>query len=125
MNKTVTLVIQIIVGGAMVFLGANKIFHFTNPDNKVMGEQMDIVMDVLNAPFMYVVGALEFIAGLALLVRKFVPLALTILIAIMLNAFMLHIFYDPKNYLFSLLFLILCLVLVFAHKDRFKSLLSV
>lgn len=127
MNKNITLAIQILVGLAMAVFGANKIFHFfpePKPEDNTMSEQMKLLMDVLHSPFMVVIGALELLGGLALLLRKFVPLALTILIAIMLNAVMLHVFYDPKNYLFSLIFLILCLVLVYGHKEKFKGLFS-
>ncbi len=125
MYKKVVLVIRIVVGAAMVIFGANKIFSFSEPkpqDN--MGEEMKVLMDILHSPFMVVIGMLELLGGISLLIGKYVPLAITILIAIMLNAFMLHIFYDPKNFLFSLMFLILCFVLGYAYKDRFKSLLS-
>lgn len=123
MNKKVTLVLRLIVGAAMVAFGASKFFNQPpNPD--VMGEGMFAIMTVLYSPFMLVIGVLEVVSGLALLVGKFVPVALTLLIAIMLNAFLLHIFYDPKNYLFSLIFLILGIVLVYAHKEKFKVYLS-
>ena len=61
MNKTVTLIIRIIVGGAMLVLGANKIFHFfpePKPENNTMAEEMKIIMDILHSPFMIVIGVL-------------------------------------------------------------------
>lgn len=125
MNKTVTLVIRILVGLAMVAFGANKLFHFMpEPEPGAMGEKMTTLMGVLHSPFMVVIGVLEILGGLALLVGKYVPLALTFLIAIMVNAAMLHGFYDPANIAGSLVFLVLCLVLVYAYKERFKYLLS-
>ena len=125
MNKTVTLVIRILVGVAMIAFGANKFLHFMpEPEPGAMGEDMTTLMGVLHSPFMIVIGVLELIAGIALLVGKYVPLALTILIAILLNAAMFHGFYDPANIAGSLIFLVLCLILVYAYKDRFKSLLS-
>lgn len=126
MNKTVTLVIRILVGLAMVIFGANKLFHFMpEPEPAAGGEKMRQLTGLLmESPFMMIIGILEIVGGIALLVGKYVPLALTFLIAIMLNAAMLHGFYDPANIAGSLVFMALCLVLVYAYKDRFKSLLS-
>ena len=60
-----------------------------------------------------------------LLVGKYVPLALTFTIAIMLNAALFHILMDaPANAGGAIIALILSFVLVYAYKDRFNSLLS-
>ena len=122
MNKTVTLVLRILVGLAMVVFGTNKLYPLF--DQPAPAGDMGTIMSVLHSPFMLVIGILEILGGLALLIGKYVPLALTILVAIMLNAAMFHGFYDPGNILGSVIFLVLCLVLVYAYKDRYKSLLS-
>jgi len=123
MNQKVVLVLRILLGLAMVGFGAGKFFN-SPPQADAMGEGMYTIMTVLYSPFMLMIGVLEILSGLALLVGKFIPVALTLSIAIMFNAFMLHIFYDPKNFLFSLIFLILGIVCVYTHKEKFKVYLS-
>jgi uncharacterized membrane protein YphA (DoxX/SURF4 family) len=123
MNNKVTLVLRILLGAAMIIFGASKFFN-APPDPEAMGEGMYSIMTVFYSPFMLMIGALELLSGLALVVGKFIPVALTLCIAIMFNAFMLHVFYDPKNFLFSLIFLLLGIVLVFAHKEKFEIYLS-
>jgi uncharacterized membrane protein YphA (DoxX/SURF4 family) len=123
MNQKIVLGLRIALGVAMVGFGVGKFFSGP-PQADAMGEGMYAIMTVLHSPFMLMIGVLEVVSGLALLVGKFIPVALTLSIAIMFNAFMLHIFYDPKNYLFSLIFLILGIVSVYAHKEKFKLYLS-
>lgn len=126
MNKTVTLVIRILVGLAMLVFGANKFLNFMpQPEPGEFGAQMGDLMGILmSSPFMTIVGIIEVVAGIALLVGKYVPLALTFIVAIMFNAAMFHGFYDPANVVGALVFLLLSLILVYGYKDRFKSLLS-
>ena len=47
--------------------------------------------------FFKIIGALEILGGLALLINKFIPLALIFMMAIMFNALIIHLFYDPEN----------------------------
>lgn len=74
--------------------------------------------------FMSIIGILEILGGIALLIDKFAPLAITILVAIMFNAAVFHALHDPANIGGAAVGLVLGLALVFAYKDRFKSLLS-
>ena len=124
MNQKATLVIRILVGLLMVVFGANKFLNFM-PQPTEIPEQMGALMGILmNSPFMTIIGVLEVLGGLGLILNKFVPLSLTVLIAVLLNAALFHLFFDPANVVGASVFLVLCLVLVYGYKDRFKSLLS-
>lgn len=74
--------------------------------------------------FLKIIGVLEMLGGLALLTNKFVPLALTLLIAIMFNAVLFHGLHDIANIGGAIVGLVLGLILVFVNKDRFSELLS-
>jgi len=74
--------------------------------------------------FMKIIGVLEILGGIALLVNKFVPLWVTILVAIMFNAFLFHVLHDMANIAGAVVGLILSLLLVYINKDRFADLLS-
>ncbi|MEN8731998.1 MAG: DoxX family protein [Bacteroidia bacterium] len=125
MNQKVTLVVRILVGLIMVVFGANKFLNFM-PQPTEIPEQMGALMGILmTSPFMTIIGVLEVLGGLGLILNKFVPLSLTVLIAVLLNAALFHLFFDPANVVGALVFLLLCLVLVYGYKDRFKSLLTI
>ena len=74
--------------------------------------------------FLKIIGVLEILGGIALLLNKYVPLAVTFMLAIMLNAAIFHALHDVGNIAGALLGLILGIVLVLGNKDRFASLLS-
>jgi uncharacterized membrane protein YphA (DoxX/SURF4 family) len=125
MNQKATMIIRILVGLMMVIFGANKFLNFM-PQPTEVPEQMGVLMGLLmSSPFMSIEGVLEVLGGLGLLLNKFVPLSLTVLIAILLNAALFHLFFDPANVIGAAVFLVLSLVLVYGHKDRFSNLLSV
>ncbi len=74
--------------------------------------------------FLKIIGILEILGGLALLLNKYLPLALTFMVAIMFNAFLFHAIHDPANLAGAVVGLVLGLILVYANKERFASLLS-
>lgn len=74
--------------------------------------------------FMKIIGVIEILGGLALLTNKFVPLALTFLVAIMFNAVLFHALHDMANIGGAIVGMILGLLLVFVNKDRFSELFS-
>ena len=124
MNQKATMIIRILVGLMMVVFGANKFLNFM-PQPTEVPEQMGVLMGLLmSSPFMSIVGVLEVLSGLGLLLNKFIPLSLTVLIAILLNAALFYLFFDPANVIGAVVFLVLSLVLVYSHKDRFSSMLS-
>jgi putative oxidoreductase len=124
MNKTVTLVVRILLGAFLLIFGINKFAEFMPPPE--FSEQMGTVMGALmSSNFLTIIGVLEILCGVLLLVGKYLPLALTFTVAIVLNAALFHILMDtPTNAVGALIALILAIVLVYAHKDRFSSLLS-
>jgi len=73
---------------------------------------------------MYVVGAMQLLSGLLLLIGRFVPLALTILAAMIFNIWTFHILMNPQG-LFpgAIVVMALELFLVWSYRDRFAGIL--
>jgi uncharacterized membrane protein YphA (DoxX/SURF4 family) len=124
MNKTITMTVRIFLGAFLLIFGVNKFADFMPPPE--LSEQMSTVMGALmSSNFMTIIGVLEILCGVLILAGKYTPLALTFAIAIMLNAALFHVLMDtPANGGGAIIGLILAVVLVYAHKDRFTSLLS-
>ena len=123
MNPKVIMILRLLLGAMMLLFGIDKFFQFLNvpPIPGDGGKLMDIYA---RSGFLTILGVLETLAGIALLVNRFVPIALIITIAILFNATLIHLMYDPQNVIAALLGMIIGIVLVFSDKERYGSLFS-
>ncbi|MEE9439690.1 MAG: DoxX family protein [Saprospiraceae bacterium] len=123
MNEKVKMGIRILFGLFCLIFGLNKFLNFMPfPE---MSADANTLMSIYGASgFLKVIGVLEALGGLALILGKYVPLALTFLVAIMFNALLFHLFHFPSGIGGAALGIILSLILVYAYKDKFKTLLS-
>lgn len=123
MNAKVKMGIRILFGLFCLIFGLNKFLGFM-PFPTIPGDGGTLMGIYATSGFLKIIGVLEILGGLALLLNKYVPLALTILVAIMFNAAIFHALHDINNIPGAILGLILGLVLIYANKDRFSDLLS-
>ena len=124
MNSKVTLVLRILLGLMMLIFGLNKFLQFMPMPElpEAAGKFMGALME--SGYLMQLVAIVEIVAGVLLLVGKYVPLALVILFPVMLNALLFHVFLDPAGSAGAAVAVILNVVLFFAYKDRYSSILS-
>ena len=123
MNAKVTMGIRILFGVFCLIFGLNKFLNFL-PMPSIPGDGGTLMGIYATSGFMKIIGVLEILGGLALVVNKFVPLWLTVLVAIMFNAFIFHALHDMGGIGGAVLGMLLGLILVYAYKDRFSDLLS-
>jgi len=123
MNSKITMGLRIVYGLFLLVFGINKFAHFMDFP-PIPGDGGVLLGIYATSGFFSIIGVLEIIGGLALLAGKYVPLALTIAIAIMFNAVLFHGLHDIANIGGAILGMVLGLALVYAYKDRFTSLLS-
>lgn len=119
MNSKLTLVLRILLGAFMVFAGSGK---FTGASPEITGE-MGELMNTLGSQFLMIIGGFEVVFGLLLIIGKWIPVALTVITAIMLNAVIFHFLKDDvSNSIGAVVALILALTLIFlGYNDRFKE----
>lgn len=123
MNPKVTMGLRVLFGLFMLIFGINKFAGFLEFP-AIPGDGGELMRIYATSGFLKLIGVLEILVGIALLAGKYMPLALTIGIAIMFNAAVFHLIHDPGGVAGALVGLILGLVLVYANKERFSSLLS-
>lgn len=123
MNSKVSMGLRILFGLFCLIFGLNKFLHFM-PFPPIPGDGGTLMGIYATSGFLKIIGILEILGGLLLIVGKYVPLALTFMIAIMFNAAIFHILHDPPNVVGALVGMVLGIVLVYFYRDRFKSLLS-
>ncbi len=94
------------------------------PFPPVPGDGQTVTDIYVSSGFMTLIGILEIVAGLALLVGKFIPISLTIIIAVLFNATVFHILHDPATVGGAIIGLVLSLALVFGYKEKFDTFLQ-
>lgn len=123
MNSKVFLVLRIIFGLALLFFGANKLFHFMDPPPPP-DEAMGYWTALTASKTMILVAIVEAIAGLSLLLNKYGALMMLILMSISVNAVLYHATMDQGSIVMAIVLLVLNIVMLYAYKDKYKDLLN-
>ena len=123
MKFSVSMILRILLGFFMVALGLNKFLGFIEIPSPP-GDGGELMRIYITSGFLKFIGVLEFLGGIALLTRTFVPLALTFITAIMFNAAIFHVLHDPSGIGGAAIALGLSLALVYLNKSDFSDLLK-
>lgn len=122
--KIAVLVCRILLGLMFAFFGLNNILHFL-PMKEAPGDAGLYSGLLATHGVMTFVGVLMVIAGLLLLVGRFVPIALVILGPILVNILMFHLlFAHGAGMLPGLVATALELVLIAAYRNSFIPLFA-
>ncbi len=122
MNSKILLVIRIVFALFLLFFGLNKFFHFMSPPPPPE-EAMAYWTGLSASKTMTLVAIVEIAAGLALLLNKYASLMMLILMSVSVNAVLYHATLDPASIGMALALLVLNIIMLYAYKDHYKSLL--
>lgn len=120
--KIATIIVRLLFGLAFTVFGLNFFLNFI-PAPPPTGLAGDYFKVMAASHYLYVIGAMQLLSGLLLLIGKFVPLALTILAAMIFNILWIHILMDPSGLPMALVFAAFELFLIWAYRDRFAGIL--
>src|SRR6516164_6803457 len=122
--KTAIVIARILLGLMFVIFGSNFFLNFIPMPPPPPGLAGDYFKVFAASGYMYVVGTMQLLSGLLLLIGRFVPLALTILAAMIFNIWTFHILMDPQGlFLMAIVVMALELFLVSSYRDRFAGIL--
>ena len=119
--KIATIVIRILLGLMFVVFGLNFFLNFIPAPPPKPGLAADYFKVFSASGYMYVVGAMQLLSGLLLLIGRFVPLALTILAAMIFNILVFHVLMAPEGLAMAVVVAVLELFLVWSYRDRFAG----
>ncbi len=123
MNSKVFMVIRIIFALALLFFGANKLFHFMDPPpppEEAMGYWTALTV----TKTMTLVAIVEIIAGLSLILNKYAALMMLILMSVSINAILYHATLDSASIAMAVVLLLLNILMLYNYKDSYKELLK-
>ena len=123
MNSKVFLGLRIVFGLALLFFGANKLFHFMDPPPPPE-EAMGYWAALTASKTMTVVAIVEILAGLSLLLNKYGALMMLILMSISVNALLYHATLDQGGIVMGIVLLAFNIIMLYAYRDEYKSLLN-
>jgi len=121
--KIATTIVRLLFGLAFTVFGLNFFLNFIPMGSRPTGLAGDYFKVMSESHYLYVIGAMQLLGGLLLLIGKFVPLALTILAAMIFNILTIHILMDPSGLPMALVFAVIELFLIWSYRDRFAGIL--
>jgi hypothetical protein len=111
------------LGIIFAFFGSNVMFQFLPTPPMPPGELKDFMTVMSTTHYLWVVGFFQFVPGILLLINRYVPLALTVLAAMIVNILTTHIFVMHGGGLipFPVLVVILWLIVFWNVRSAFAG----
>ncbi len=121
--KSISRIARYLLGLFFTIFGLNGFLRFLPQPapSSVLAAQFQAVLS--DSHYMLFVVAFQLLSGLLLLAGRFVPLALTILAAILTNILVYHITIDPKGIGPAALAALLWLMVFFGYRVSFMPML--
>ncbi|MDP2362082.1 MAG: DoxX family membrane protein [bacterium] len=120
--KITSTVLRVLMG--LLFLFASLTYWFKLIVPPPLEGAMKVFNDGLEASRYLIptVKALELLGGLALVLGRFVPLALLVLAPIVVNILLIHIFLAPEGLPIALFLVVASLLVAYQRRDSFRPL---
>jgi putative oxidoreductase len=123
--KVVYLIARLLLGLIFAFFGSNLLFHFLPNPPMPPGTVRDFMTVMGSTHYLVVVGFFQLVPGILLLVNRFVPLALTVLAAQIVNILTTHILVLHQGlFPFPTLVVVLWLLVFWQVRSAFNGILS-
>jgi uncharacterized membrane protein YphA (DoxX/SURF4 family) len=124
--KIVYVIARVLLGLIFAFFGSNVMFQFLPTPPMPPGELKDFMTVMSTTHYLWVVGFFQFVPGILLLINRYVPLALTVLAAMIVNILTTHILVMHGGGLIPLpvLVVILWLIVFWNVRSAFAGILQ-
>jgi len=117
------MIVRILAGLMLVVFGSNKFLGFIEmqPGSLEMGAFMMALFQ--SGYLMKLVAVVEVLAGIAFLLNKYTALMAVVLMPVMLNAFLAHLFLDIGGIGGATVLLAFIIVIMINNADRYRNIL--
>src|SRR5215472_4918151 len=95
--KIAEIIVRILLGLLFVFAGSNALLNFMKSP-PMTGPAGDFMNALMTTGYVKVVGVCQLAGGLILLIGRFIPLGLTLLVPVIVNILCFHIFLNHENW---------------------------
>ena len=117
---------RVLMGLMFFVFGLNGFLHFIPEPKKQMSEAaMGLMSGMMKSGYMLpMVAGTQVVVGVLLLLNRFVPLALILIVPVIVNIIAFHIFLEPGTIVPGVVVLVLELYLAWAYRKHFAPLLT-
>jgi uncharacterized membrane protein YphA (DoxX/SURF4 family) len=119
--KIVAAIARILLGLIFFVFGLNGFVGFL-PMPPLAGVAGSFIGALFTSHYLYLVAGVQLIAGVLLLINRFVPLALALLAPILANILMYHATMQPTGFPLAIFTTILWVILMWRYRAHFTSL---
>ncbi|MFD9703394.1 hypothetical protein [Lentzea sp. NPDC059081] len=127
LGRYATVVTRVLTGLLFATTGLNGFLMFMPaPDPSTMAPDGVAFNTALYATgyMVQLLSGAELVAGLLLVVGRYVPLALALLAPVVVNIFLFHVFLEPAGIAMALLVVAAEIGLAWAYRDKFRPMLQ-
>ncbi|MET9225373.1 DoxX family membrane protein [Lentzea sp. NPDC003310] len=125
--RHLTLVTRVLTGLLFTVTGLNGFLNFMPaPDPSTMAPAGVAFTAALHATgyMLQLASGVQLVAGVLLVVGRFVPLALAILAPMVVNIFLIHVFLEPSGLGIAIAVVVAEIGLAWAYRDKFRPMLQ-
>ncbi|MBN2816847.1 MAG: hypothetical protein JXQ67_09200 [Campylobacterales bacterium] len=121
MKEKITFGLQVLVGILLLVFGFNMFFNFLpmQPGTEQIGAFMGALFQT--GYLLPLVGVIYIVVGVSYIANKFVAFTSLLLIPVMLNAFLAHLFLDMAGILPSAFILFVIGLVMCKHRSKYES----
>ncbi len=121
--KIAATISRFLLGLIFLVFGLNVYLRFIQMPPPT-GEAAAFTRALFNSGYLHVVADFEIVGGILLLIRRFVPLGLTLVGPVIVNIMLFHIFMAPSGLPLAILVSILALIVLVYHRQNFAGLVK-
>jgi putative oxidoreductase len=121
--KIITLIARILLGLVFLVFGLNGFLNFLH-GQLPPGTAGVFLGALISSHYVYLVAGTQVIAGVFLLVNRYVPLALALLAAVIANIIVFHLTMSPERSQPAVIVAILWVILACKHRGSFAALFA-
>src|SRR3974390_2926655 len=119
--KIVAMIARLLLGLVFVVFGSNIFLHFIPTPPMPAGQLKDFNDVMAGTHYIHMVGFFQVLSGVLLLINRYVPVALTILAAILVNILTTHILVMHGGFPIPIFVALLWLLVFWRHRSAFSG----
>ena len=119
--RIASMIARYLLGLGFILFGLNGFLHFIPQPPMPPGPALSYLTILASTHYMQPVFALELLAGIFLIVNRFIALAVTILGPILVNILLFHVFMQPSGLPIAVVFVLLWARVFYSVRSAFDG----
>lgn len=119
--RVLTLVARLLLGVLFLVFGLNGFLNFLSMGPPPSGLAGQFIGALFVSHYYWVIAALQIVAGVLLIVGRYIPLALVLLGPIIVNILLYHIFLMPAGIVLAVVATLLWFIVFYNYRQYFSG----